>query len=290
MIILEIACWIFFAFSLILCLPGIGVGFFLFLAAIFCLFAITLRKCRKGQTQPTTNIDLTSDSSCTTESAIEDKVDESSANYDLFYDVYENSLLCYEYEENMCLNENAATLITGHGGECLEFLQEPENEHDKNAVAIYHDKTKIGYVYKGKIQDMINDWIVRKDFFTGYINKIFITDNKATYKIGFYKPLDSYEHKTFTLTKTKKKIDDTFTREDNLCTVEEGDEVSIEYDSYLDSYIVYNCSYEEIGELGSGATTFIENSDYEKIIGIVTDYSFNDNGSPKLKITVYLIN
>lgn len=214
-------------------------------------------------------------------------LDESQKNYVLFDDVEGNNIIKYEYEDKMFLLENAINTLSGHGGEDLTFSPEPENEYDKKAVAIFLDEAKVGYVYKGKIQDMLNDWIKRDDFFRGYINKINKPENFVTYKIAFYKNKDTFEHKTFSLVKTGKKIDEDTKRSDNLKLLSEGDAVSVDYDSYDDCYVVYNGYYEEIGELPSSAENFI--GEDAKCIGIIESMDYDDNDKPKAKVTVYLL-
>lgn len=214
--------------------------------------------------------------------------DESKWNYDLLDTVLDGSILSYEYEENICLADNVIDKVSGNGGKELTFVPEPDNQYDDKAIAIYLDDLKIGYVYKGKIQNMLNDWIKRGDTYFGYINKIFVDDNKATYKIGFYKPVEKFINKTFSLVKTGKRIDEYISREDNLCSVSEGDEVTIEYDEELDSYVVFNEYYDEIGELPASAAEFIDDNSCDEIIGIVRTISENESGTPKVRIAVCL--
>lgn len=212
-----------------------------------------------------------------------------SVYYD-FETVVDNSVLCYEYDDNICLCDNTFSLASENIGKNLILLQEPENEYDNKAVAIYLDDTKLGYLYKGNIQKMANDWLNREDTYSAYINKIDSAENKVYFRIGFYRPLDKFDSKTFSLTKTSKKINDYETRKDNLQLVDEGDTVYIEYNDETETYIVYAdehcCS--EIGELPASASTFIEENYHKKIVGIVTNYDkFEDK--PKVKATIYLV-
>lgn len=209
--------------------------------------------------------------------------DESSKNYELFDDVVDENVLKYKYEDNICLHDNAIELISGNGGKELKFVQEPENEFDKNAISIYFENKKIGYVHKGKIQDMLNDWIKRNELYIGYINKIFKNENKATYKIGFYKPLECFETATFSLVKTNKKIDDYSKRIDNLSCMSAKEPIQIEYDEECDAYVVYNENYEEIGELPNSACDFIES---DRTVGVVKELTETDDGKIKAKVIV----
>lgn len=198
-------------------------------------------------------------------------------NYNLFDDIAENSILSYEYETEFFLIENAMEHIKGNGGKGVRFIQEKDNPHDSAAVAIYLNDHKIGYIYRGGIQDMTNDWIERNHFFIGYINKYSVAEKKATIKIGFYKPLDSYPSIEVKLTKTNQKVDANTTRKDNLNLCDEGEEVYVEYSRYDETYIVYDNTYKEIGELAANGLEFCQENVNRKIVGIITKYDIDDN-------------
>ena len=218
-------------------------------------------------------------------------LDESQEDYDWPNGVEvfgnKNYYLAYKYEEAMYIIDNSICNISGNGGSTIDFISEPDNEHDKNAIAIYLDKIKIGYVYKGRRQDMINDWIKKNYPIAGHINKIWVDRNEATYKIGFYKPLDVLESKSFPLIKTKKKVDELTTRQDNLYYCNVGDEVAIEYDYDVDNYIVY-FDIDEIGELGKSAYNFIDGYEPDDIVAIIDEIDEDDIDNIKVKVRIYL--
>ena len=128
---------------------------------------------------------------------------ESEKNYNLFNKCINDYYLAYEYEEKIAMPEINA--IKGNGGEKITFKQEPDNEYDNCAVALYLNETKIGYLYRGRTQDMVNDWIRKDDYFWGYINKIDVENATATFKVGFYKDINALEMKSFKLIKITKK-------------------------------------------------------------------------------------
>lgn len=210
-------------------------------------------------------------------------------NYNLFYDVTNNCVLCYEYEENLFLLDGTISYFIGNGGKLLNFVSEPNNEYDDKAIAVYFNKDKVGYVYKGKIQDMINDWISRGDYFFGYINKFSIANSKVSYKIGFYKSLNRFENKMFRLTKIGKKVDDDTTRKDNLLLCNPGEVVTIEADIETGNLIVLNDAFEEIGELPKNATEFISAENYKTLVGIIENIDTDDEDKTEADIVVYLI-
>lgn len=216
-------------------------------------------------------------------------VPEGEMNYNLFHDITDNCVLCYEYEENLFLRDGSINCFVGNGGKPLSFVSEPSNEYDNKAIAVYLNEDKVGYVYKGKIQDMINDWISRGDYFFGYVNKFSIANSKVTYKIGFYKPLNRFENKVFRLTKISKKVDDDTTREDNLLLCNPGEVVTIEADIETGNLIVFNDAFEEIGELPKNSAKFIDGENYKKLVGVIENIETNDEDKTEADVVVYLI-
>lgn len=211
-------------------------------------------------------------------------------NYDLFHDFLDGQFLCYEYEENVCIIDDAFDAIVGNGGKQITFEFEPENEYDSKAIALYVEGKKIGYVYQGQTQDMIHSYHKQNRQICAYLNKYSIDDKTATYKIGFYKPMDYFESKQFSLVKTTKKIDEYSNRADNLALCNEGDVLTIECDGIVDeTYVVYTDTYDEIGELPKSANTFIDEYNPKKIMGIFDSCEEDENGKLKAKITIYLI-
>ena len=57
-------------------------------------------------------------------------------------------------------------------GALVTFRQEPENKYDSQAVAVVIGRKRIGYLYRGRLQDMANDWIDRGDSVSGRISSI----------------------------------------------------------------------------------------------------------------------
>lgn len=215
-------------------------------------------------------------------------------DYDLFFEYLEGQFLCYQYEKEICfikednIEEKFGYLI-GNGGKQLKFEFEPDNPYDSMAVAIYLDGNKLGYVYSGQTQEMIHSYHKQGRLICGFLNKYSVETHKATYKIGFYKPMDYFENKQFTLTKTSKKIDDYTNRADNLSNCDEGDFLLIEKEFLGENYIVTIGGHDEIGELPKSAVNFIEEYCPDKIYGIFNSLEEDENGKIKAKITVYLI-
>ena len=76
-------------------------------------------------------------------------------------------------------------------GKYITLHQDPSNPYDKNAVAVYRKDTKVGYLYRGKLQDMTNDYLYNhENEVLGFIDGI--EDGKFTITLGFYKGSNSF--------------------------------------------------------------------------------------------------
>ena len=73
--------------------------------------------------------------------------------------------------------------------ECAEvgskviFLQEKDNKYDENAVLLMlvPQKKKLGYLRRGKLQDMANDYLNRGDKITARVSTLFRSQTPAVY-------------------------------------------------------------------------------------------------------------
>ncbi len=57
-------------------------------------------------------------------------------------------------------------------GAIVSLRQEPENTYDHRAVAVVIGRKRIGYLFKGKLQDMANDWLDRGDAVSGRVVRV----------------------------------------------------------------------------------------------------------------------
>lgn len=216
-------------------------------------------------------------------------------DYNLIPNYANGQFLVYEYEENICfikednIDEKFGYVI-GNGGKQLLFEFEPENQYDCMAIAIYLNDKKLGYVYSGRIQEMMHDYYHKGWEICAHINK-YSTENKtATYKVGFFKPMECFKSKQFSLVKTTKKISEYSNRADNLYWCKEGDVLTIECEGIEEEkYVVYADGCREIGELPSSANNFIEVYNPQRIMGILNSCEEDENGKLNAIITVYLI-
>lgn len=180
-------------------------------------------------------------------------------------------LLRYTYEYEICLIDHTAAEFEHFLGRELSFIQEPENPHDENAVAVYCDSVKIGYVYRANHQDMFNSWIEHKEHIFAYIYSIDSEKNTIVYHVGFYKPVYKFEKKSYTLVHVNAE------RREYLPFCDEGEQLNIE-NGIDDEYIVENHKG-GIGVLPKSAASFIENAKWATVV--FSEFVYNDNYEEK---------
>lgn len=159
----------------------------------------------------------------------------------------------------------------------LSLRQEPENEYDSNAIALYDDNIKIGYLFKGHLQDMANDWMKKDEPIRAMVSRI---DNEEIYiDLYFYeipsKHLSTWANKIVTLNGNKSEE-----FQDNICFIEEDNrKLDLEYDYDKEQYLISDGSL-DIGYIpknfeGNPTACFLE-----KI-------SENSSGKYTVKVKVY---
>ena len=90
----------------------------------------------------------------------------------------------YHYDDVEVATRDRYAAHTLQPGDALTFKPEPENRYDPGAVEIYHGEAKVGYMYRGRLQDMCRDFIERGDKVAGVV----VSDDfgKTVFKIAFY--------------------------------------------------------------------------------------------------------
>ena len=152
-------------------------------------------------------------------------------------------------EEVAVPQEHISKIIQGNG---LEFLHEPDNIYDENALKIICKEVCIGYVYRGLIQDMIHDFQKKNLPIIAFYNGTKLRDDKIVYMytISFYKDLNLLHYKLFNLDKINLK--DSYTnepRKESFYLLSPGDILELDYNSRDEEYFVsyvdnYGCIYE----------------------------------------------
>jgi uncharacterized membrane protein YuzA (DUF378 family) len=137
-------------------------------------------------------------------------------------------------------------------GDNVRFVQEPTNSYDKNAVAAESGIRKLGYLYKGKIQDMVNDFINSGDAILSHIDSIDDANGKITVYIAFYRKKSFASAKTYKLTANRNEE-----MQDVIYYSSEGDEVFAEYDYEKEKHLASTAAG-DIGYFPKSANDILE--------------------------------
>lgn len=161
----------------------------------------------------------------------------------------------------------------------VDLVPQPDNEFDKNAIAVKTDNINLGFVPKGNLQEMVIDYLSDDDrYVMAWLVDVDEQNKKLIMAMGFYKRerLEPTLEFTCKLTKTSKKDDFGIKRSENLECTSEGEELSIiqetDFDTFDESYIIMSSSG-EIGELPKSAVSKLENAecDAESATAILED-------------------
>ncbi len=107
----------------------------------------------------------------------------------------DGKLLAYHYSNEICFIEGQKDTLKNRKyaadniGHRIFFIKEPTNKADPHAVAVYLMGNKIGYVYRGQEQDMINGWLSKGEPIVAYISDCYkgLNGYNVIYNVGFYK-------------------------------------------------------------------------------------------------------
>lgn len=179
----------------------------------------------------------------------------------------------------------------------LRFEFEPTNEYDKNAIKVLYDDIFIGYAPKNSIQSMIHDYIADDEKYVEAFVSAVDEDSKCIQMaIAFYQELTDKELKNIlhidtSLTKTTKKDEfDIISRQDNLMSISEDDELELNYEYDSETYVVCDNYGNELGEINSNKSEKLreyelDGKDFHCIV-LETDY--NDAGNITCKVRIFI--
>ena len=196
--------------------------------------------------------------------------------------------LRWQYRENIPYVQNLDKIKLGDSD--MELVPEPDNQYDKNAVALYKGEYKLGYFYKGQTQEMILSYIDRNDYrIETVVCLLDDENNKLAVQIAFYRNLDAVQLEILTvpLVKITKKKDVlgssryenlSFCNVDDLCEVSENDD---------GGYTVTNKYGEEIGDLPATTAKKIDNNCCEIMYAKIVDIEESENNTYKVMISIF---
>ncbi len=139
--------------------------------------------------------------------------------------------LKYEYNDvNLATIDKSINFSAIKPNEPCRLETEPDNEYDNKAIAVYFEGVKIGYIKKGRFQDMYHDFVARKEAIDATISKV--VEQEIYINLKFYKYVDpikylenNCETKRFKL--TGNTSDD---YQEEISFISEGDEVNYTWD------------------------------------------------------------
>lgn len=164
-------------------------------------------------------------------------------------------------------------------GETVTLQQAPENPHDSRAVVALLNGRPIGYLYRGKFQDMANDFLAAGHAVDAEIEKYAAGEGKIYLQLSF-----PYRRTPDIIT-AKLTGNGNESMQDAAATLSVGESVDIEYDMENDKYLV-SCGADDIGYLPSSAAGRLsEDEEYE---GVVESSELNDAGKYVVAVSIRL--
>ena len=191
--------------------------------------------------------------------------------------------LKYQYTDVGIAFPNEIELLRSFG-KTVHLELDASNQYDNETVNIYNSvyengkvtgKILLGYLYKGKLRDMVRDWLNRDELVMARISSI-----ENSLDLYFYVDIDTmnFVSKTFMLTATGS-----VKKQEALMYLEDGDFVN------TDGEEVYDDSGEVIGKLSSAAQTWIdEHAEGNNFKLMITDYDDSDE-KIKTKVKIFCI-
>ena len=165
-------------------------------------------------------------------------------------------------------------------GDAISFIPEPTNAYDPQAIQLWSNNQLLGYVYRGKIQDMLNDFLKFGEPVHGMIFSVRTEEKKITYSVGFYRPARPKSYGKM-LGSGRLTANSGEEAQDNIAACDEGDEVTVSYDydkeRFEVSYIDYiGCLPKKLEQYADTATFVIDEigeNDNEKQYVVVGAYA-----------------
>ena len=178
----------------------------------------------------------------------------------------------------------------------LYFEFAPDNAYDKNAIRVLYNNCFIGYVPKNNLQKMM------KDFYEddhgqvrGFISRVDEHSKKIYMGLGFYKELTDEElkqlpHVDVSLTKTSKKDFFGISRQENLDSVSEGDEIYMDYQYDTETYLITDDFGNELGEINTNKSEQLQAYEDEgkEFYGVILEIGYSDSGKNTCKVRIFI--
>lgn len=167
----------------------------------------------------------------------------------------------------------------------LQLVPEPQNAYDDKAIAVYHGTDKLGYIYRGKVQDIVNEFLAdNQTKVLCFISKILAYE--VYLNIGCYSHSRSFKpnkEMSFKLIGTSSaKI------QYNIGSIDPYEDLGFEMDSDKNLIEFYTkMSIETIGYAPTNKTFILDSmSNPSKYDAYVSEIEENDNGNYSVYVTI----
>ena len=199
-------------------------------------------------------------------------------------------VLSYDYEDVNLFVPDSSAFEKMQIGTRLNAYQDKSNQHDQHAVRLEWNRDTLAYFYRGKLQDMANDYIEFGGQVHGIVTALYPEDKKIQAHIGYYKGKNQDEYRSLVKTnidakKFKLTGNSSEAKQSNIMISRVGEKCELEYDTEKDKYIV--CNGDEIGCLPSSASKMIEDHGEENCSVFISEIDINDSGKYSVCVSIF---
>lgn len=197
--------------------------------------------------------------------------------------------LAYDYADVNLFVPDSDAFSKMDIGTKLNAYQDPDNPYDKKAVRFEWNNDTLAYFYRGKLQDMANDYLKFGGNVHGVVTALMPQDKKIQAHLGFYKGANQDEFcdhlsKNSHAKKYKLTGNSSENKQSNIMISHVGEKCDLEYDYDKDKYLVING--DSIGFLPASAAKLVEENGEESCSIFIAEIDTNDSGN--YYVSVYL--
>lgn len=171
----------------------------------------------------------------------------------------------YQYQENNIAmpGKYVRDFYSINVGDPIVFQLEPENEYDAKAIQLWSNNQMLGYVFRGRLQDILHDFIKRDEPVYAMVFSVNPQEQKVTYSVAFYRhPEPKFLGKHLATGRLTASAGEEAQENITLCDV--GDELSVDYDYEKERYEVSStmgyvgCLPKKLEQHGESAAFVVE--------------------------------
>lgn len=199
--------------------------------------------------------------------------------------------LAYDYEDVNLFVPDSASFSKMDIGTKLNAYQDPDNPYDNKAVRLEWNSDTLAYFYRGKLQDMANDYLKFGGAVHGVVTALFPQEKKIQTHLGFYKGQAQDEFSAcFAKNPRAKKYKLTGSmsqnKQSNIMISHVGEKCDLEYDYDKEKYLVV-CG-DEIGYLPASAAKLVDKNGEDSCSVFIAEIDTNDSGNYYASVYVFI--